>query len=86
MKSAWPSLRPGVFLCAASGPSSRALKKKSRSKRSEGEPKRAVALFYCNRALKSGAGKKREKTMNRIIWAVGAIVIILAILSYAGFR
>lgn len=29
---------------------------------------------------------EKEKTMNRIIWAVGAIVIILAILSYAGFR
>lgn len=32
------------------------------------------------------ARQQKEKTMNRIIWAVGAIVIILAILSYAGFR
>ena len=49
-----------------------------------GGTKRRVAAFF----LQPGrfARPKKEKTMNRIIWAVGAIVIILAILSYAGFR
>lgn len=28
----------------------------------------------------------KEPFMNRIIWIVGAIVIVLAILSFAGFR
>ncbi|MDT3678960.1 MAG: hypothetical protein ROZ64_09035 [Burkholderiaceae bacterium] len=30
--------------------------------------------------------KKRKRTMNQIIWLVGAVVIVLFILGYLGLR
>ena len=62
------------------------LPQKMRASAKRGGTKPPVAAFLFQPGREKRPGKKREKTMNRIIWAVGAIVIILAILSFAGFR
>jgi hypothetical protein len=46
-------------------------------------------MFYLRGGLRTGvrpARRRRSETMNNIIWLVGAIVIVIAILSFLGLR